>query len=162
MSGNTEAGGAGWFDDEVVPAGLLDKCLARWLRHLLDQMSAAPGQPVSAPCGDWAATKAAYRFFDNPRVTEHGALASHSTATAMHCVASEGPILILQDTTEFTDSRGAAFHPFLALIIAGNKQTLSGACHPGEGVGIGRAVGAASTIMISKAETAPRSRTWTG
>jgi hypothetical protein len=103
-----------------------------------------------------------YRFFDNPRVTEHGALASHSTATAMRCAASEGPILILQDTTEFTYSRGAAFHPFLALIIAENKQTLSGACHSGGGVGIGGAVGAASMIMISKAETAPRSRTWTG
>ncbi|WP_271605475.1 IS4/Tn5 family transposase DNA-binding protein [Bradyrhizobium sp. CCBAU 11434] len=37
-------------------------------------MSAAPGQPVPAACGDWATTKAAYRFFDNPRVTEHGML----------------------------------------------------------------------------------------
>ena len=48
MSGKTEAGGAGWLDDEVVPAGLPDKRLARRLRRLLDQMSAAPGQPVPA------------------------------------------------------------------------------------------------------------------
>ncbi|WP_292703279.1 transposase DNA-binding-containing protein [Mesorhizobium sp.] len=32
-------------------------------------MSAAPGKPIPAACGDWAAAKAAYRFFDNPRVT---------------------------------------------------------------------------------------------
>jgi len=100
MGGETEAGGAGWLDDEVVSEGLPDKRLARRLRRLLDQMSAAPGQPVPAACGDWAATKAAYRFFDNPRVTEHGVLAGHFAATAVRCAASEGPILILQDTTE--------------------------------------------------------------
>ncbi|WP_342741050.1 transposase DNA-binding-containing protein [Bradyrhizobium sp. B117] len=68
-------------------------------------MSTAPGQPVPAACGDWAATKAAYSFFDNQRVTEHGMLAGHFAATAMRCAASEGPILILQDTTEFIYSR---------------------------------------------------------
>lgn len=104
MSGDTAAC-AGWHDDEVVAAGLPDKRLARRLRLLLDQMSAAPGQPVPAACGDWAATKAAYRFFDNPRVTEHGVLAGHFAATAARCAASEGPILILQDTTEFIYSR---------------------------------------------------------
>jgi transposase-like protein len=79
--------------------------LARRFGRLLDQMSAAPGQPVPAACGDWAATKGAYRFFDNPRVTEHGMLAGHFAAIAMRCAASEGPILILQDTTEFIYSR---------------------------------------------------------
>ncbi|MCW0232497.1 MAG: transposase DNA-binding-containing protein [Ferrovibrio sp.] len=98
MRGATEASGAGWHGDEVASAGLPDKRLARRLRRLLDQMLAAPGQPVPAACGDWAATKAAYRFFDNPRVTEHGVLAGHFAATAIRCAASEGPILILQDT----------------------------------------------------------------
>jgi hypothetical protein len=104
MSGDTGAGAAGWHDAEVVSAGLPDRRLARRFCRLLDQMSAAPGQPVPAACGHWAATKAAYRFFDNPRVTEHGMLAGHFAATA--CAARrEGPILILQDTTEFIYSR---------------------------------------------------------
>ncbi|WP_287281425.1 transposase DNA-binding-containing protein [Mesorhizobium sp.] len=38
---------------------------------MLDQMSPAPGKRILAACGDWAAAKAAYRFFDNPHVTEH-------------------------------------------------------------------------------------------
>ncbi|WP_288142896.1 transposase DNA-binding-containing protein [Mesorhizobium sp.] len=68
-------------------------------------MSAAPGKPIPAACGDWAAAKAAYRFFDNPRVTEHSVLAGHFAATAARVAASESPILILQDTTEFIYSR---------------------------------------------------------
>lgn len=105
MSGDTAASACDWQDQELVSAGLPDKRLARRLRCLLDQMSASPGQPVPAACGDWAATKAAYRFFDNPRITEHGVLAGHIAATAGRVAASKGPILILQDTTEFIYSR---------------------------------------------------------
>ena len=96
---------SGWQDDEIVAASLPDKRLQRRLRRLLEQLSAAPGEPVPAACGDWAATKAAYRFFDNPRVTEHGVLAGHFAATAARSKASDGPILILQDTTEFIYNR---------------------------------------------------------
>jgi transposase len=105
MSGVAEAGDIGWQDAELAGASLPDQRLGRRLRRLLDQLSSAPGQPVPAACGDWAATKAAYRFFDNPRVTEHGVLAGHFAATAARCAASEGPILILQDTTEFIYGR---------------------------------------------------------
>jgi hypothetical protein len=92
---------ATWQVDELSAATLPDKRLTRRLRRLLDQLSAAPGKPIPAACGDWAAAKAAYRFFDNPRVTEHGVLAGHFAATAARVAVSEGQILILQDTTEF-------------------------------------------------------------
>jgi hypothetical protein len=105
MSGGLTTGETGCLDAELVGASLPDQRLARRLRRLLDQLSSAPGQPVPAACGDWAATKAAYRFFDNPRVTEHGVLAGHFAATAARCSAREGPILLLQDTTEFIYSR---------------------------------------------------------
>ncbi|WP_246696373.1 hypothetical protein [Mesorhizobium sp. SARCC-RB16n] len=39
------------------------------------------------------------------RTTEHSVLAGHFAATAARFAASEGPILILQDTTEFIYSR---------------------------------------------------------
>ncbi|MBP2449469.1 IS4/Tn5 family transposase DNA-binding protein [Rhizobium leguminosarum] len=105
MNEDMGAGEAGWLADEIISSGLPDKRLARRMHRLLDQMTSAPGHPIPAACGDWAATKAAYRFFDNPRVTEHGVLAGHFAATVRRCADSEGPILIVQDTTEFTYSR---------------------------------------------------------
>lgn len=105
MRDKTSSSEAAWQDEELSEAALPDKRLARRLRRLLDQMSAAPGKPIPAACGDWAAAKAAYRFFDNPRLTEHSVLAGHFAATATRIAASEGPILLLQDTTEFTYSR---------------------------------------------------------
>lgn len=108
MSGGVAVAETEWQDAELAGASLPDQRLGRRLRRLLDQLSSAPGQPVPAACGDWAATKAAYRFFDNPRVTEHGVLAGHFAATAARCAANEGPILILQDTTEFIYGRA---HP---------------------------------------------------
>lgn len=105
MRDKTSSSEAAWQAEELADAALPDKRLARRLRWLLDQMSAAPGKPIPAACGDWAATKAAYRFFDNPRLTEHSVLAGHFAATAVRVAASEGPILLLQDTTEFVYSR---------------------------------------------------------
>jgi hypothetical protein len=49
-------------DDELAAQGLRDKRLASCLRRLFDRFSSAPGQPVSAACGDWAATKASSLF----------------------------------------------------------------------------------------------------
>ena len=43
MSGAKLVNTFGWHDQEVVGAGLPDKRLARWLRCLLEQMSAPPG-----------------------------------------------------------------------------------------------------------------------
>jgi len=105
MYTQSERDHAGWQDAEAAAASIPDKRLQRRLRRLLEQLSSAPGKPVPAACGDWAATKAAYRFFDNPRVTEHGVLSGHFAATASRFKGSEGPILILQDTTEFIYNR---------------------------------------------------------
>ena len=107
MNDLVEAGNISWLDDELAAHGLCDKRLALRLRRLLDRFSSAPGKPVPAACGDWAATKAAYRFFDNPRVTEHAVLAGHFAATQIRFDSVEGPILILQDTTEFIYKRDA-------------------------------------------------------
>jgi hypothetical protein len=56
-------------------------------------------------CQDWAGTKAAYRFFSNERVSEFEILSGHFQATSQRFRATEGPMLVLHDTTEFTFQR---------------------------------------------------------
>jgi hypothetical protein len=56
-------------------------------------------------CQDWANTKAAYRFLDNERVSEAEILAGYFQATRERFAATNGPILVLHDTTEFTFKR---------------------------------------------------------
>ncbi|WP_439622070.1 transposase DNA-binding-containing protein [Gemmata sp.] len=56
-------------------------------------------------CQDWAATKAAYRFFDNPRVDEGVIPGGHFAATAARFAATAGTILVLHDTTESSFQR---------------------------------------------------------
>ena len=68
-------------------------------------MGGAMGQTIPRACQDWANTKAAYRFFSNSRVSEHAFLKGHFDATCDRVAIAEGPILVLQDTTEFSYQR---------------------------------------------------------
>jgi hypothetical protein len=56
-------------------------------------------------CQDWANTKAAYRFLSNTRVNEGDILAGHFQATRDRFAATEGNVLVLQDTSEFSYQR---------------------------------------------------------
>ncbi|MDO8986164.1 transposase DNA-binding-containing protein [Cypionkella sp.] len=55
----------------------------------------------------WANTKAAYRFFANENVSEDKVLAGHFAASGLRIRATDGPILVLQHTTEFSFKRAA-------------------------------------------------------
>lgn len=91
-----------WFDRELAGCRLPDARLRGRLRDLLERMSGAVGDPIPRACEDWAATKAAYRFFSNDRFTEHEILAGHFEATRGRFAATEGAVLVLHDTTEFS------------------------------------------------------------
>ncbi|MCK1485492.1 hypothetical protein IVB25_23060 [Bradyrhizobium sp. 193] len=56
-------------------------------------------------CRDWANTKAAYRFFANERVEEVDILSGHFAATRARNDDCTDPILLIQDTTEFSYQR---------------------------------------------------------
>ena len=52
--------------------------------------------------GDWAATKAAYRFWDNPRVDPDNIRAAHRDSTLERLSGHDNPpLLAIQDTTSF-------------------------------------------------------------
>jgi hypothetical protein len=63
------------------------------------------GQSIPLVCRDWANTKAAYRFFSNDRVSEADILAGHFQSTRERTIATDGPVLVLHDTTEFSYQR---------------------------------------------------------
>ncbi|MDX7954025.1 IS4 family transposase [Lichenihabitans sp. Uapishka_5] len=94
-----------WVDRELAGSRFPDARLGKRLRSLLHRLSASVGDPLPLACGDWASTKAAYRFLSNADVSEDKILAGHFAVTAERIRATEGPILVLQDTTEFVFKR---------------------------------------------------------
>jgi hypothetical protein len=94
-----------WIEQELATAQLPDARLRKRLRKLGEQLSKGVGRSIPWACQDWAATKAAYRFFSNDRVREGQILASHFQATRERVKRSKEPVLIVHDTTEFSYRR---------------------------------------------------------
>jgi hypothetical protein len=101
-AGECEAGD--WVDQETVDGTFKDERLGRRFKTLLSDIGGAIASLPFA-CQDWANTKAAYRFLSNERVDEADILSGHFQATAKRFAASDGMILVLQDTTEFSFKR---------------------------------------------------------
>jgi hypothetical protein len=96
-----------WVEDETAACELGDARLNRRLAMMLGALGERPGKSLPTAFQDWASTKAAYRFFANENVSEDKILAGHFAASALRIRATEGPILVLQDTTEFAFKRSA-------------------------------------------------------
>jgi hypothetical protein len=97
--------GPEWIEPELAAAKLPDARLEKRLQHLVEQMAAGLGRSIPLACQDWAATKAAYRFFSNQRICEEQILAGHFEATRERLPQGEAPVLVLHDTTEFSYKR---------------------------------------------------------
>lgn len=94
-----------WSHGEIDESAFSDARLGRRCGDLLCRLSDRMGGTIPLACQDWASTKAAYRFFSNPKVEEGDILAGHFDATRQRFAVTDGPILVLQDTTEFTYQR---------------------------------------------------------
>ncbi|MEA2911475.1 MAG: hypothetical protein QOJ15_3556 [Bradyrhizobium sp.] len=94
-----------WFDGELAGCSLADERLTKRLRKLLAQIGSDMGQSIPLVCQDWANAKAAYRFFSNERISEADILAGHLQSTRDRTAATDGPVLVLHDTTEFSYRR---------------------------------------------------------
>lgn len=95
----------GWIDRETSGCEFRDARLGDRFRKLLGQIGSAMGQSIPLVCQDWANTKAAYRFFSNDRVSEADILAGHFQSTHDRAAATDGLVLVLHDTTEFSYQR---------------------------------------------------------
>jgi hypothetical protein len=98
-------GGQDWIEQELAASRLPDARLEKRLRDLVRQLANGVGRSIPFACQDWAAAKAAYRFFSNDRVGEEQILAGHFVATRERIAGTEELFLVLHDTTEFSYKR---------------------------------------------------------
>src|SRR3954469_16232415 len=94
-----------WVDRELIDGSFPDRRLKARLGKILGDLGRRIGGTLPAACQDWAATKAAYRFFSNPRVDEGVIIDGNFAATKARFAATTGPILVLHDTSEFSFHR---------------------------------------------------------
>lgn len=92
-----------WIDNELMGCEFEDVRHGKRLRQLVEQFSDKVGSTTPWASQDWANTKAAYRFFDNDRISEGNILAGHFDATRQRFADTVEPVaLILHDTTELS------------------------------------------------------------
>jgi len=94
-----------WIQEEISKCNLPDERLSNRLGKILVDLSKGVGNSLPLACQDWAGTKAAYRFLDNPRVDEGAILAGHFDATRSRFGAADCLVLVLHDTTELSYRR---------------------------------------------------------
>src|SRR5260370_37519760 len=88
-----------WLEREIASCRFDDVRHGKRLRVLLEQLSERIGGSIPFACQDWAAKKAAYRFFSNARISEDKILAGHLLCTRERvATAVGGPALRLPAT----------------------------------------------------------------
>lgn len=94
-----------WLNEELSACKFEDKRLDKRFKQLCEQLWNNLGESIPFACQDWSSTKGAYRFFDNNRLSEKEILAGHFQSTKDRFSNTNGRILVLQDTTEFSYQR---------------------------------------------------------
>ena len=87
-----------WITEELSGLSLGDSRLNKRLFQLSESFYNSPESSIPSSCNSWAETKAAYRFFDNEKVTSEKILAPHIEST-LERISREDVVLFVQDTT---------------------------------------------------------------
>lgn len=88
-----------WVTEEMKDVALNDKRLNERLTSVLKQLGERPTASIPAACGGYAETTAAYRLFDNDKVTFDKVLQPHIDSTRRR-IAEQPVVILAQDTTE--------------------------------------------------------------
>lgn len=88
----------------MATVDLEDKRLNERLTRLLSDLGDRPTASIPGACGGHKEMTAAYRFFDNPKVTYEKVLEPHGAATRQR-MAEQPRVLLVQDTTEVDMTR---------------------------------------------------------
>ncbi|MES1226707.1 MAG: IS4 family transposase [Bacteroidota bacterium] len=90
-----------WVNEELNGIDIGDTRLNDRAKIMLETLGSKPNVSIpNAFCNGWSELKAAYRFFDNGKVTAEKILLPHTKATIKR-IQQEKVVLIPQDTTQF-------------------------------------------------------------
>jgi hypothetical protein len=95
---------ATWASEEMASVDLRDKRLNHRLMQVLSDLGQRPQASIPAACGGRAEMIAAYRLFDNDKVTYDKVMQPHYDATRKR-LAAQKVVLLVQDTTELDVTR---------------------------------------------------------
>lgn len=106
-----------WANKEFSSINLNDKRLNDRLLLVANQLSMNAVAPINQACGSWKDSKAAYRLFNNNKVSAQKILAAHREMVSKR-ISSQSLVFVIQDTTyiNYTHHRGKRdFGPIGAL-----------------------------------------------
>src|SRR5947209_6932916 len=95
---------APWVKEELGTADFGDERLCTRGATLLSALASRPNLTIPAACGGRAEMVAAYRFFDNDKVTFNKVLEAHIART-LERMAVQKVVLLVQDMTEIDQTR---------------------------------------------------------
>lgn len=109
-----------WSKQELSQIDLGDERLNKRLMKMVEDFAENPESSVPQACGDWAATKATYEFWKNPKVKASSIIDGHVESTKQRCLVQD-TILAIQDTTDMnytdhpsTEGLGHLDHPSIS------------------------------------------------
>lgn len=82
----------------MISADFGDIRLNKRFSTLARELAAKPSLSINEASTDWAASKGAYRFFDNPKVTPELVMEPHLLSTELRCEGHE-TVIAVQDTS---------------------------------------------------------------
>jgi hypothetical protein len=125
-----------WAAEEFAEVDFIDERLNYRCQKLAEALGQQPTASINQACEDWADSKAAYRFFENPDVSPEQILHPHSERSVERMKGYK-IVLAIQDTTFFnythhpetqglgeigtkvTNQRGFGLHSTLAVAPSG-------------------------------------------
>jgi len=87
-----------WISEEFKSINLSDPRLNKRFVQLAEDLADNPGKSIHSAAADWAATKGAYRFFDNPEVEAKKILEPHFESTCWRST-SHKKVVLAADTS---------------------------------------------------------------
>jgi hypothetical protein len=93
-----------WVRDELLSADFNELRLNKRFQVIAKELSQQPSLPINQASSDWAAAKAAYRFFQNPKVDHEKIIGPHILNTALRMKGHQR-VVIVQDSSSIDFSR---------------------------------------------------------